>query len=255
MQRIVDFGSGFWNIRSTFRLGGVVNIGTHTSLARRSDGSFVLLDSVELDPEILAEVKSLTDDGKAVKAILNLHPFHTVHTAAAARQFPSAKLYGTDRHVKREPSLNWETMRTDHPELHEAFGEDFIFTVPRGVHLIPANEMLHFASVVAIHRASKAMHVDDTLNWVEPLIGSKPGKLKFHPTLRFVLHSRAGAALEFREWVEELVTLCQDVEFVCTAHGPDAAPSRLNGDRLVQAVRAAYQETHPILDKHQAKHG
>lgn len=254
MQRLVELGPGFWNIRSVFRIAGLVNIGTHASLARRSNGDFVMLDSLELEPEALAEVKSLTDDGKRLTAILNLHPFHTVGVSGAARQFPDAKLYGTKRHVEREPDLDWEALHTDDPELHEALAEDFIFTVPKGVHLIPNNEMLHFASVVAIHRASKVMHVDDTLNWVEPLLGSV-GKIKFHPTLRWVLHARKGAASEYRAWVEELVTLCEDVEFLCTAHGPDAPPARMSGDTLAKAVRAAYEETHGLLEKHEAKHG
>ena len=31
-DKIHDLGAGFWNIRGTFRLGGVLNIGTQCSL-------------------------------------------------------------------------------------------------------------------------------------------------------------------------------------------------------------------------------
>lgn len=59
------------------------------------------------------------------------------------------------------------------------------------------------ASVLAIHRRSQTLHVDDTLNW-EPLPWG--ARLAFHLSLRFVLQSRAGAATDFRVWATELIT-------------------------------------------------
>ena len=44
-ERMIDLGNGFWNIRGTLRIGGVVNVGTHSSLVRLSSGGFVFLDS------------------------------------------------------------------------------------------------------------------------------------------------------------------------------------------------------------------
>ena len=76
--------------------------------------------------------------------------------------------------------------------------------------------------------------------------------LKFHPTLRFALQKRAGAAAEFRAWAQELSASCSDVRHLCTAHMralPDAAPS------VAERVRAALSEVSPLLDKHAQRYG
>ena len=100
-DRLIEIGNGFWNIRGTFRVGGLVQIGTQASLVRLRDGRFVLLDSYTLPDAILGQVRELTDDGKDVDAIINVHPFHTIHVAAAHQQFPAARLFGTARHVQQ----------------------------------------------------------------------------------------------------------------------------------------------------------
>ena len=78
-------------------------------------------------------------------------------------RYPRAKLYGTARHVSRFPDLPWQKTRTEQRRLHTMFARDFEFSVPRGVDFISANENVHFASVLALHRASQTIHVDDTL--------------------------------------------------------------------------------------------
>ena len=55
-EEILDCGEGFWSIRGSFRIGGIVNIGTQCGLIRRSDGSFVFLDSYTLPESTLAQV-------------------------------------------------------------------------------------------------------------------------------------------------------------------------------------------------------
>ena len=77
--------------------------------------------------------------------------------------FPEARLYGTQRHPDRFPELHWEEVRSEDEELHEWYCDDLDFTIPRGVDLIAANEDVHFASVLAYHRASGTIHVDDPL--------------------------------------------------------------------------------------------
>jgi len=246
-DRIIKIADDFWNIRGSFKLAGVFDVGTQTSLVRLKRGDFVLLDSYRLTGEVEREVLAHTDGGRAVRAILNLHPFHTAHMQASAQQFPRAALYGTERHKARAPSLPWQALRTDDRALHEQFADDLTFSVPRGVDLVPDSDLLHFASVLAFHATSGTLHVDDTLSFSNmPLMKG----IKFHPTLRFALHKRPGAAAEFRAWSEELVQLCGGVQQLCTAHAralpPAATPESSTSDR----VREAISDISKMLDSH-----
>jgi hypothetical protein len=247
-DRLIEIADGFLNVRGSFKIAGLFDVGTQTSLVRLRAGGFVLLDAYALDAEARGKVLALTDQGRAVRAILNLHPFHTAHLTAVAEQFPTAQLYGTARHKARTPKLRWEALETDDPALHARFAEDLVFSVPRGVDFIPKNQALHFSSVLALHQASGTLHVDDTLSWSGlPLVGG----LKFHPTLRFALQKRAGAASEFRVWAHELIALCEDVQQLCTAHTRALPPKGGVPDR----VRKAVAEVSGMLDSHERRYG
>ncbi len=140
----------FWNIRGSFRIGGLIDIGTQASLVRRANGKYVFLDAYSLTGAVEREVSELTNGGKDVEAILNLHPFHTNHVRAMHDRYPHARLYGTARHLSRFPELPWETTCTEEPDLHVMFAEDFEFSVPRGVDFISANQNVHFSSVLVV---------------------------------------------------------------------------------------------------------
>lgn len=248
-DKLIKIADRFWNVRGSFKLAGLIDLGTQTSLVQLQTGDFVLLDSYELSGEVAAQVRALTDRGRAVRAIINLHPFHTLHVPAVAQQFPQAALYGTLRHKQRAPSLRWQQLNTDDPALHDQFADDFAFSVPRGVDLIPRSSALHFASVLALHKASRTLHVDDTLSWTSlPLLRG----LRFHPTLRFALLKRPGAASEFRAWAQELLSKCSDIQHLCTAHSrqlPDTTQS------IQQRVREALDDISPMLDAHTKRYG
>ena len=106
-HEIIDLGSGFWNIRGSFKLGGLIDIGTQCSLVKLESGKFIFLDSYTLSDEVREEVMALTNNGDDVEAILNLHPFHTVHCAQMAKDFPKAINYGSERHKKQVPGVSW----------------------------------------------------------------------------------------------------------------------------------------------------
>ncbi len=84
-DKIHNLGSGFWNIRGSFRIGGVLNIGTQCSLIKLASGRFIFLDSYALTGDVRDEVMALTNNGENVEAVLNVHPFHTVHCAQMAK--------------------------------------------------------------------------------------------------------------------------------------------------------------------------
>ena len=76
-DKIHDLGAGFWNIRGSFRIGGVLNIGTQCSLIQLNSGKFIFLDSYSLTGDVRDEVMALTNNGQDVEAVLNVHPFQT----------------------------------------------------------------------------------------------------------------------------------------------------------------------------------
>lgn len=250
-DRIIEIAEGFWNIRGHFRVLGLLDVGTQSSLVRLRSGRFVLLDCYALSGEVRATVERLTEGGALLDAIVNLHPFHTVHVRAVAKAFPNAKLYGTARHHAKLPDLPWQPERTETDACAALFAEELDLSVPAGVALVPDNENLHFGSVLAFHRASRTLHVDDTLNWLPLPWGAR---LAFHPTLGQVLERRPGAADAFRAWAQGLVERCRSVDHICTAHARKLAPPAGAGE-IANWVQEALRRVEGTLQKHARRHG
>lgn len=248
-DRIHPLTDDLWNIRGSFRVARVVDIGTQCTLVRLRSGGFVLLDAYTLQGDVLDRVRAHTDGGRAIEAVVHLHPFHTIHVRAVAALFPDARQFGTRRHVARAPDVRWEPVHTEDPEMHAMFAEDLAFTVPRGVDLVCADERVHFSSVLAVHHASRTLVVDDTLTYLRaPLVGG----LRLHPTLKDALQQRPGAAGEFRAWCEALAGLCADVTQICPAHLH--LPARADRPGVVaDQIRAAAARARKVLDAHDAR--
>jgi len=256
---ILNVADSFWNIRGSFRVGGVLDVGTQASLVRLASGKFVFLDAYTLSGAVLRRVNELTAGGENVEAILNLHPFHTVHVHRMHRQFPQARLHGTARHLRRIPDLPWEKTCTEDPELHGQYGADFDFSVPSGVDFVSANEHVHFSSVLVLHRASRTIHSDDTLMYVRlPSLLRLFGlgdSVGFHPTLAKALQRRTGAAGEFRAWAQELISDWRAAENLCAAHTAALLAADNDGAPLHQRLEAALEKVEPTLAAHQRRYG
>lgn len=248
-DELISIADGFHNVRGSFKLAGLFDAGTQASLVRLQSGDFVMLDAYTLSDEVERQVLLLTDQGRAVRAVLNLHPFHTLHVPHCLRRFPNAKLYGTRRHKTRAPALPWEQLETDQEPLHALFADDLTFSVTRGVDFIPDNEALHFSSVLVVHSASRTLHVDDTLSWFSLPLWSG---LRFHPTLRFALQKRAGAVADFRAWAQDLIAQCQGLQHICTAHGKSLPPQPLP---VAEHVRGALTRVERTLRRHERRYG
>ena len=257
--RTLQVADDFWNIRGSFKIGGVVDIGTQASLVRRASGKFVFLDSYSLSDSVAREVSALTNDGQDIEAILNVHPFHTVHVRKMHERYPQARLYGTARHLARFPELPWEGLCTEEPGLHTMFAEDFEFSVPRGVDFVSANENVHFSSVLVLHRASQTVHVDDTLMYIRlPRVMRTVGlrdSMSFHLTLGKALEKRAGAAQDFRDWAEELAERWQDAESLCAAHTATLTAKKNNGASIHTRLLEALGKVTRTLKAHERRHG
>lgn len=257
-EEILQISDDFWNIRGDFKIGGILNIGTHASLVRRGNGKFVLLDAYTLQGEVKQQIDALSKDGDDIEAIINLHPFHTMHVQKAHEQYPNAKLYGTQRHIEKFPDLDWQPELTESAACAELFADDLEFSVPAGVDFISSNEHLHFSSVLAYHRASKTIHSDDTLMYIQlpGLLGKaiKP-EIKFHMTLSKTLERRAGAAKDFRAWVARLADQWSDAENLCAAHSTVLLGSENNSASIADRILTALQKVEKTLQLHEKKFG
>ena len=247
----IDLGHGFWNARGSFKIGGVLEAGTQASLVRRPDGSFVMLDSVALTGEALEGVMRLTQGGAQVSAILNLHPFHTLHCEEASQRFTNATLYGTSRHKEKAPGLDWADENVESEAVAERFADTLAFSKPEGVDFISDDQNVHFSSLLAFHRPSGTVHSDDTLSYTKlpfPVsLVKRETPLFFHPTLGKALEKRAGAAADFRAWALALAQDWSGARHLCAAHN---GILQIEGDFASQ-VKAALDRVERTLAKHE----
>ena len=257
--KILKISDDFWNIRGSFKIAGLIDIGTQASLIRRDNGKFIFLDSYTLDGTAEQEVNELTDNGKKVEAVLNLHPFHTIHVPWMHQRYPKARHYGTARHLSKFPELKWQKSRTEDSKSHSLFAQELDFSIPRGVDFISDDENVHFSSVLAFHRASNTIHVDDTLMYVRfpgmmRLLGLKDAT-SFHPTLGKVLEKRAGAAEDFRQWARELAEEWSTAENLCAAHTATLAAQDNHGAGIQVRILKALDKVSATLNTHERKFG
>ena len=256
---LTQITNAFYNIRGSFKIAGVIDIGTHASLVQLQNGRFVFLDAYTLTEKVAGQVAELTDDGKDIEAIINLHPFHTLHVQAMHERYPQAKLFGTTRHLKMLPDLPWKRELTESEEMHALYANDFDFSVPAGVDFISTNQNLHFSSVLARHRDSKTIHVDDTLMVIRlplpmRLLGHRE-LVSFHPTLAKTLEPHAGAADEFRQWASHLALDWSDTENLCAAHSATLTLDGDSGDSIAQRINAALEKVERKLVAHENRYG
>lgn len=253
MNRLHD---DYWNFRGSFKIAKLIDIGTHMSLVRRTSGRFLVLDSYALDDADQARLLELTDGGRLVDAIINVHPFHTLHCSALIDALPGARLIGTQRHLAQLPDLPWDQAVIEDAATQAEFSDDLDFSIPRGVDFISANEKVHVASVLVRHRASRIVHVDDTINVLEApgllsAVLPEP-KLSFHPMLAKALQERAGAADEYASWARELARSWADTPTVCAAH---SAVRKLPAGGWETEILGALKDVEKTLDSHRASHG
>ena len=217
-DKMHDLGAGFCNIRGTFRIGGVLNIGTQCSLIKLDSGRFIFLDSYKLTGDVRDEVMSLTNNGQDVEAVLNVHPFHTIHCAQMAKDFPQATFYGSCRQHKKIPEVQWaddlvesEAVAKRYPELK--------FSMSEGIHYISPNEMIHAGSLLAFHPASKSLHVDDTfMSPPTKLLEAVLPELLLHPTTKKALKDEPDAGKQYCDWAANLAHEWREVRNFCAAH-------------------------------------
>ena len=130
------------------------------------------------------------------------------------------------------------------------FADDLTFSLPRGIDYVSRNERVHAGSLLAWHPASRALHVDDTINLMPVprlLRGVFPNPRVFlHPTLPQALLPQAGAVRDFRDWLQGLAGLTRDLRWLCAAHSGlrEFEPGQFKGE-LLAAFRAGGWPSQP----------
>ncbi|AJY47788.1 hypothetical protein [Martelella endophytica] len=253
MQQLAD---NFWTFRGDFKVARVINLGTHMSLVRRANGRFLLLDSYDLDGGDLDALLSLTDGGRAIEAVINVHPFHTLHCTAIHALLPHARLFGTRRHHEQVTDLPWEPGFIEDRATQEVFAGDLGFSVPQGIDFVCEDDSVHVASVLVRDRQSSIVHVDDTINVLAApgLLGKllPQSKLKFHPQLSKALEKRAGAADDYAQWAESIANAWAGTPVVCAAH---SSIRKLPQDGWRNEIGEALAAVETTLSRHRSEHG
>mmetsp|Transcript_7125 Transcript_7125/g.19089 ORF Transcript_7125/g.19089 Transcript_7125/m.19089 type:complete len:266 (-) Transcript_7125:125-922(-) len=259
MEKVAE---GFYNIRGSFKVFGVIDVGTHSSLIRLTNGKFLMIDCIELPPAVVTEIASLTSGGKDIEAIANVHPFHTASVRSVHARYPDAKLYGTQRHKDILPDLPWQSALTESEGFKDLFKDDIDTSVPAGTQLVvPNSPSVHFGSVLVYHRASKTVHSDDTFSYMRhvPFVlrvatGMSNDTLTLHRGLAKALEPRADAASDFRAWAENLPKMW-DIENMCTAHMNNLLARENLGKSFAERISEALAAKASTLEAHEAKHG
>lgn len=245
-DKIIDLGSGFWNIRGTFRIGGIINIGTQCSLVQLTSGKFIFLDSYTLTDKVRQQVMGLTNNGQDVEAVLNLHPFHTIHCVQMAKDFPQAIFYGSKRHQKKISDVNWSKDLVESNAVAERYPE-LQFSLSQGVDYIHANEMIHAGSLLAYHPASKSLHVDDTfMSPPHKVLEAILPELILHPTTKKALENKPNAGQEYCDWASHLAHEWRDVRNFCAAH---SYLIKFKVGEFEKALLKAIDKARPKLEK------
>ena len=217
-DQIINLGAEFWNIRGSFRLGGIINIGTQCSLIQLPSGPFIFLDSYALTGDVRKKVMALTNDGQDIEAVLNVHPFHTVHCAQMAEDFPQATFYGSERHPKQVPEVQWADDLVESDAVAQRYPE-LEFSLPKGIHYISPNEKIHSGSLLVFHPASQSLHVDDTfMSPPTKLLKAVLPELMLHPMTKKALKDEPNAGKQYCNWATELAHEWRDTRNFCAAH-------------------------------------
>lgn len=163
---------------------GILDIGNQCALVKLQSGRFILLDSYTLTGAVRKQVMALTNDGQDIEAVLNVHPFHTVHCAQVAKDFPQATFYGSSRHPKQVPEVQWADDLVESDAVAQRYPE-LEFSLPQGIYYISPDESVHAGSLLVFHPASQSIYVDDTFE-ISPskLFDAVLPELGLHPTTK-----------------------------------------------------------------------
>jgi hypothetical protein len=215
------------------------------SVLRLSSGKFLVIDTIPITSEIKTELDHLTDSGALIDAVVATHSYHTLYFPAFHALYPSLRYYGTPRHLSVQPMIPWSGSVADDAVL-KLWEPDVIMRIPDGAEFVNPPPENHFAGVFVFHRASRTIHIDDTISYFEragcvlKLIGVKTGSMKFHSSLETVgLLRTPEAPMQFKAFIQAVIN-DWDFDYICTAH----IGNKLGGAKeMLQETLNRYEST------------
>jgi hypothetical protein len=226
------------------------------SLIRLNNGGFLVIDTVPLDTELKDEIDKLTDQGRNITAVLATHPFHTLSFPGFYEAYPNTVYIGTPRHIRNIKGIAWEKDDISSPAILQRWAPEVEMRIPAGAEFkapVPEGSN-HFSSVWVFHKASKTIHLDDTVMYFEhpstilKLAGKKADQMEFHMSMEGPgLYPAPDAPDLFKNWVKDIL---QDWDFdnLCCAH-----IGRKIGGAKAQ-LRDSLEKADPIFHKLKKKH-
>ncbi len=218
VDKIIDLGAGFWSIRGSFVRKNIIDIGNQSALVKLASGKFILLDSYTLTGNVREQVMALTDNGQNIEAVLNVHPFHTVHCAQVAKDFPHAIFYGSARHKTQVPEVQWSDDLVESQAVAERYSE-LQFSMPKGIHYIAPDNSVHSGSLLVFHPASQSLYVDDTIQTPpSKLFDAVQAGINLHATTLKALKDEPNAGKDYCDWAIKLAHDWRKTRHFCSAH-------------------------------------
>jgi len=255
-EHVIHIGGGFYNIRAHFKVAlGMIDIGTHMSLCKLSNGNFLVIDTVNLEPNQKAEFDRLTKNGRLIEAVVATHPFHSRSFRQFHAMYPNAPYYATPRHRRTIPDIPWAGDVTC-AGVRQQWAPEVEMRIPAGAEFVdPMPEKSnHFSNVFVFHRASHTIHNDDTVmcardpSFLLRMLGFKHGTMMFHPSISGPgLHPTAESPWQFKQWLEDLMR-DWDFDNICSAHNG----CKIGGakEQLRQTLERAQPKLQKISDAH-----
>lgn len=127
-----QIGPGFWNVRASFKLFKIIDIGTHMSVIQLRNGNFLVVDTVEMNDQLKNELDNLTNNGTKIEAVIGVHPFHTLAFPGFYKLYPDAKYYGTPRHLRNLKDIKWTGQLDDNKESLSRWEPEVELRIPAG---------------------------------------------------------------------------------------------------------------------------
>ncbi len=127
-----QIGPGFWNVRTSFKLFKIIDIGTHMSVIQLRSGNFLVIDTVEINDQLKKELDDLTNNGTKIEAVIGVHPFHTLAFPGFYKLYPDAKYYGTPRHLRNLKDIKWTGQLDNNKESLSIWEPEVELRIPAG---------------------------------------------------------------------------------------------------------------------------
>lgn len=127
-----QIGPGFWNVRTSFKVFKIIDIGTHMSVIQLRNGNFLVIDTVEMNDQLKKELDDLTNNGTKIEAVVGVHPFHTLAFPGFYKLYPNAKYYGTPRHLRNLKDIKWTGELDNNKESLSRWEPEVELRIPAG---------------------------------------------------------------------------------------------------------------------------